>query len=120
MRSLGARLVDAVAAQDPSALAACFAEDAQLRALIPGGLRERQGPADSAALISSWFADSTEMSLVASSVDDVEDRLHIWYRFAGTEEGEPYLVEQHLFCVVTDDRIARAHLLCSGFRPRAA
>ena len=120
MKGLGTRFVEAIAAQDPSDLAACFADDAQLRALIPGGLRERAGAAESASLISMWFADSTEMNLVAWSVEDVEDRLHIWYRFAGVEEGEPYLVEQQLFCAVADGKIARADLLCSGFRPRVA
>jgi hypothetical protein len=77
----------------------------QVRALIPGGLRERAGAAESASLIATWFADSTQMNLVEWSVEDVEDRLHIWYRFAGVEEGQPYLVEQHLFCVVTADKI---------------
>jgi ketosteroid isomerase-like protein len=117
---LGTRLVKAIAAQDSPVLAACFTDDVQLRALIPGGLRERAGAAESASLIATWFADSTELNLVEWSVDDVEDRLHIWYRFAGIEEGQPYLVEQHLFCVVTDGKVARADLLCSGFRPRDA
>jgi hypothetical protein len=98
-------------------LAACFMDDVQLPALIPGGLRERAGAAESASLIATWFGDSTELNLVEWSVDDVEDRLHVWYRFAGIEDGQPYLVEQHLFCVGTDDKIARADLLCSGFRP---
>jgi ketosteroid isomerase-like protein len=120
MKTLGKRLVDAIATRDSAALAACFTDDAQLRALIPSGLRERAGAAAAASLISAWFADSTEMHLAGWSAEDVEDRLHVWYRFAGIEEGQPYLAEQHLFCIVTDERIARADLLCSGFRPRGA
>jgi hypothetical protein len=81
--SLGSELVNAVAAQDESALQACFAADVQFRALIPQGLRERS------------------------------------YWFEGVEEGEPYVVEQHLNCVLADGVIERANLLCSGFRPRA-
>ena len=117
--SLGHRLIDAIAAQDPDAIAACFAPDAQLRGLIPPGLRERSGSVEAASLIAGWFEDSTELSLVAATTDEVEDRLHVSYRFRGVEEGEPYLVEQHLFCLVDADRIARADLLCSGFRPRS-
>ena len=116
--SLGTTFVQAIANQDASALKACFADDVQLRALIPGGLRERVGAFDSAALIASWFADSTELNVAEWSAQDVGDRFHIWYRVVGVEEGHPYVVEQHLFCVLTDGRISRAHLLCSGFRPR--
>ena len=63
MDSIGKRVVEAIAAMDLSKLADCFTDDAAMSALIPGGLRERSGPTDSAALISSWFADSTELKL---------------------------------------------------------
>lgn len=115
--SLGNRLIDAIAAQDATAIAACFAPDAEFRGLIPPGLRERSGAIETASLIAGWFSDSTELSLVAATTDEVEDRLHISYRFRGVEEGEPYLVEQHLYCSVDADRITHANLLCSGFRP---
>lgn len=115
--SLGDRLIDAIAAQDRTALAACFAPDAEFRGLTPRGLRERSGAVETASLIAAWFADSTELGLVAATTGEVEDRLHISYRFQGVEEGEPYLVEQHLFCSVDADRITHADLLCSGFRP---
>ena len=117
--SVGTRLVEAIAARDRSAIAGCFAPDAQLRALVPPGLRERSGADEAAALISGWFADSTELRLVESGSEDVGDRLHVGYRFEGVEEGEPYVVEQHLYCTLADGRIAAASLLCSGFRPRA-
>jgi ketosteroid isomerase-like protein len=118
--SLGSKLVQAVAAQDPSAVTACFADDVEFRALIPRGLRQRRGAPETALLISGWFADSTDLDLVDSRVDEVGDRLHIAYRFEGAEEGEPYLVEQHLYATVRNGRIHRADLLCSGFRPRLA
>jgi hypothetical protein len=35
------------------------------------------------------------------------------------EEGEPYVVQQELFCTLDDGKIAAADLLCSGFLPRA-
>ena len=116
--TVGERLVDAIAHQDASAIAACFTADAELRALIPPGLRERQGAKEAAALIALWFGDSTELDLVESRSDDVGDRFHVGYRFEGVEEGKPYVVEQHLYCTLDDGKIARADLLCSGFRPR--
>ena len=115
---VGERLVAAIRAQDEAGIAACFATDAQFRALLPSGLRERTGATDAAALIARWFGDSTEIDLVDSRSQIVGDRVLISYRFIGVEEGKPYVVEQHLSCIVEDERIKRADLLCSGFRPR--
>jgi len=117
---LGTRLVRAVAAQDETALRECFAPEAAFRALIPPGLRERIGAVEVASLIAQWFGDSTELHLLDSHSDEVGDRLHISYRLAGVEEGEPYVVEQHLYCTIGDGKIVRADLLCSGFRPLTA
>jgi len=112
---LGTRFVNAVAAQDEAALRECFFPDAEFRALIPPGLGERKGAVEAAALIAQWFGDSTELDLLDSSADEGGDRLHVSYRFAGVEEGEEYVVEHHLFCAVSEGKIA--DLLCSGFRP---
>jgi ketosteroid isomerase-like protein len=117
---LATRLVEAVATQDEVALAACFASDVKFRALIPPGLRERTGAGEAASLISQWFGDSTELHLLDSRSDEVGDRLHVSYRFAGVEEGKAYVVEQHLYCTIGDGKITRADLLCSGFRPHTA
>lgn len=118
--SLGSELVQAIAAQDESALQACFAGEVQFRALTPPGLRERTGAAEAASLILAWFADSTELDLVDTHTDEVGDRLHISYRFEGVEEGDPFVVEQHLYCSLGDGVIEQADLLCSGFLPRRA
>lgn len=116
--SLALRLVAGIAARDEDAIAACFAADVTFRALIPPGLRERTGAAPTASLIASWFRDSTELDLVDQRADEVGDRTHISYRIVGVEEDKPYIVEQHLSCIVSNDKIQRADLLCSGFRPR--
>lgn len=117
-RPVGERLVAGIAAQDQAAIASCFTVDAEFRALTPPGLRERRGASDAGSLIAAWFADSTVLDLLDTEMQHVGDRLHVSYRFAGVEEGEPYVVEQHLMCTVRDDVIERADLLCSGFRPR--
>ena len=110
-------MIDAVAAQDQAALAECFASTAEFRALTPSGVRERSGADETSALISQWFADSTELQLAGSENAEVGDRLHISYRFAGVEDGEAYIVEQHLFCTTSNGKIVQADLLCSGFCP---
>ena len=113
---LSERLVAGIAAADETAIAACFTEDVQFRALIPPGLRERSGASEAGSLIAAWFKDSTVLELVDVEASDVADRLRVSYLFTGVEEGAPYIVEQHLFCSVRDGRIERADLLCSGFR----
>ena len=116
--SIFERLVAGIASQDEAAIAACFTEEAHFRALTPPGLRERTGASETAALIAAWFGDSTELDLLDMRADVVGDRSHISFRLAGVEEGESYIVEQHLYCKVKDGKIERADLLCSGFRPR--
>jgi ketosteroid isomerase-like protein len=110
------RFIAGIAAQDQAAIAACFVDDAEFRALVPPGLRERSGAAEAGQLIAAWFGDSTSLDLADMQTAEVGDRLRISYRFTGVENGEPYVVEHHLFCTVRDDRIERADLLCSGFR----
>jgi ketosteroid isomerase-like protein len=115
---LGRQFVAAIAAQDHEALTACFADDAILRALIPPGLREREGAHEAAELVHSWFADSQPLELIDSSVEELSDRLHVRYRFHGTEDGDDFIVEQHLYGTVDGGKLARADIVCSGFRPR--
>ena len=115
---LAERLVAGIAAQDEAAISACFAPDAEFRALTPRGVRERSGAAEAGALIARWFGDSTVLDLEDTRTGEVADRLYIAYRFTGVEEGEPYVVEQQLYCDVHGGVIERADLLCSGFLPR--
>jgi Domain of unknown function (DUF4440) len=115
-RAVGERFVRAVAAQDARAIEGCFAPGATLRALIPPGLREREGAAEAAALVSGWFADRTELVLDDFTVEVVGDRLHVAYRLHGVEDGEPFVVQQQLYCALGDGVVEHAQLLCSGFR----
>lgn len=117
--TIGTNLVEAIAARDERAIAACFAPDTAFRALIPPGLRERHGASEAAALLRSWFEDSAAFTLDSAETSTLGDRLHVRYRFHGVEDGETYVVEQHLFCSVGERGIERADLLCSGFRPPA-
>jgi len=116
--TVGARLVQAIAAQDEAAIAECFCHDASFRALTPSGLKERAGADEAAALVAAWFGDSTVLDLVDTRTDEVGGRLQLTYRFEGVEEGQPYVVQQELFCTLDHGRIAAADLLCSGFLPR--
>jgi hypothetical protein len=116
--AVGTRLVDAIVARDEAELASCFAPAVELRALVPPGLRERSGASEAAALFTRWYGKVTELRLVESQVEELSDRLHIAYRLDVVEDGQPYVVEQQLYCTVADGVIERVDLICSGFRPR--
>jgi hypothetical protein len=87
--TVGARLGQAIAAQDEAAIAECFCRDATFRALTPSGVKERGGADETAALIAAWFGDSTVIDLVDTRTDEVGGRLQVTYRFEGVEEGQP-------------------------------
>jgi SnoaL-like domain len=108
--------VAAVVAQDRDAIAAVFDEAAQVRAVVPRGFREADGPTAAAALIYGWFG-AAELTELAREVETIGDRVHLRYRFHAVEDGRTSVVEQHGFADVADGRIVKLQLLCSGFRP---
>ena len=56
LNEVGWKFVQAIASRDFPAIAACFADDVQFRALVPRGLREARGPADA----TRFFQDETK------------------------------------------------------------
>jgi limonene-1,2-epoxide hydrolase len=108
--------VAAVVAQDRDAIAAVFGDAAEVRALVPRGFREADGPDAAATLIYGWFGDA-ELTELTREVEAIGDRIHLRYRFRAVEDGRTSVVEQHGFADVADGRIVKLQLLCSGFRP---
>ena len=115
----GQALVAALARQSWDALAACFGDVVQFRALIPKGLRSADDRGGAVGYLRKWFGDADRLILLDSDVRPVQDRLHISYRFRAHED-QWYLVEQHAYCVMEEGLIKQLDLLCSGFRPEAA
>ena len=116
---LGRRFVDAIVAHDWDAVAACFAPDARLIAVVPKEkpFREKAGREDAAALIRAWFGDADVTELVSSEIEPIADRIRIAYRIHEHEPDGWYLVEQVAYATVSDDGFADMNLACSGFRP---
>ncbi len=117
--SLGREIVAAVEHRDWGRLAACLSEDVIFRAVVPNEtkpFREHVGPDAASAQIARWFDDGDIHQLVGFKVEMVADRLHVSYRVRNREDGEWYLVEQHLFATLSGDRISAVDLVCSGFR----
>lgn len=116
----GRRFVDALTSHDWEGLAACFAEGARFRAVVPNSehpFRDGTGGADAAAQLRRWFGDADVTELVASTVEMVGDRLHVAYRIREHESDGWFLVEQQAFITPSPAGIAYLNLVCSGFRP---
>ena len=58
-----ARFLDALERRDYDGLAACFTDDATLRAIVPPGLREADGPEAIAAQFRKWTVDYADYRL---------------------------------------------------------
>jgi SnoaL-like domain len=117
---IGERFCKALASRDFAALGALFAEDGQLRGLVPTALREVTGPEEIAKRFELWFGDEEDLQLVEHEIEPLADRVRIRYRFTCVNPDEgPQIVEQQGYAELAGDKIAVLSLVCSGFRPRA-
>ncbi|MGW5742936.1 nuclear transport factor 2 family protein [Amycolatopsis sp. NPDC003861] len=113
--------LDGLAAQDFTRLAAAFAGDAQLSALVPRGLREAHGADGIRATFTRWFGDTLAFELLSSGASEIGPRLHLHWRarLRAARLGDGwFVVEQQAFADTgADGRITRMSLLCSGYCP---
>jgi hypothetical protein len=113
---VGRNLVAALAQQDWPLLESYLQPDISFRALTPPGLREAKDAKGAAAYFRQWFGDAKPLELQSVEAGVLRDRLHLVYRFRARED-RWYVVEQQLYCVLTQGKISHLDLLCSGFRP---
>lgn len=113
----GARLIDAIAAQDFAAIEACFAPAARFRAMVPSAVREEEGPAAIGARLRLWWEGLDHVELVQSEVEPVADRIRLRYRLRGHDADGWVTVEQTGYLQAEEGAISVLNLVCSGFRP---
>lgn len=110
--------VVALADRDVERLEACFHPQVRMRALVPSGLQELQGPAAVVAKLNSWFAEAESIQVLEKNVHPVADRLHVHYRFREHySDGMTEIIEQDAYFELRDGSINVMDLLCSGHRP---
>lgn len=117
MRTVIERFVEAVARADAAGIAATLDPDAELRALVPGNEVEAEGGDAVAARFVAWFGGYDARELLSHGRDRVGTRTRVTYRLRVTRNSASWLVEQHAFCTIEDERITRIDLVCSGFHP---
>ncbi|HLI97012.1 MAG TPA: nuclear transport factor 2 family protein [Candidatus Baltobacteraceae bacterium] len=109
------QFVTALERRDFETLQQALSDTVRFRALIPPGLREFEGAADSRAVIERWFGDADVFEMECSSIGSVGGRVQAHYRIRLRERGEWSACEQQLFADVELGKIVAIDLLCSGF-----
>ena len=117
-RYIGEVFISKMAEKKFEELEPWFAEKFLFRGLTPGSLVTSNDPAETTGIIKKWFyVDDTEQyRVIDSGVDVLVDCLYIHYRIFETYKGDPYHVEQQLYCEVMAGKIQKLSLVCSGFR----
>ena len=116
--SVVSELLGGIAARDRDRIAACFAPDAQLRALTPHQLRERTGPDAIAERYACWLDPLERFEVTSSDVERIADRVRLRYRFRGRDPAKGWQENEHsAYAAVLEGRIVALNLSCAGFRP---
>ncbi len=107
--------VNALAAGDFARLETCLSPRVRFRALVPSGLREREGAKETAALFRSWFEGVGRFEILAAELEPIAHRAHVRYRLREFyPDGDTEVIEQDAFCELEEDRISAMDLVCSG------
>jgi len=119
--ALAGAFLESLAAQDFAGLGGALTAGAQLRALLPRGLREWTGAEVIAGVFTHWFGGTEDFGLVEATVGEVGGRLHLHWRLRLRAErlgSGWFTVEQQAYADTDESgRIARLDLLCTGYRP---
>jgi TusA-related sulfurtransferase len=113
---LGEDWIKAIQAKDFDRVAQFCTPRATIRMLLPGGLVSYSNASDVVNKYREWFGDYSEVRVEASRVSRVERRLGIFYRLLLRDHGDAERIEQQLYCILKDGRVAQLHLVCSGFQ----
>lgn len=116
--SVVSELLRGIAARDRDRIAACFAPEAQLRALTPHELRERTGPDAIAERYARWLEPLERFEVTSSDVEPIADRVRLRYRFRGRDPAKGWQENEHTaYAAVLEGQIVALNLSCAGFRP---
>lgn len=121
--SVGGVFLEALASRDYQLMATTLAPSVRFRAMLPPGPMDREGPAATADVFSSWFGPAEDFEVVDATVGEVGGRLHLSWRLrvrpAPFAIGAGWhVIEQHAYAD-THNTIETLDLLCSGFHPEA-
>lgn len=117
--SVGGVFLEALADRDYERLATTLGSGVRLRAMLPPGPMDWDGPETVSGVFSSWFGDAEDFEVVDAAVGEVGGRLHLSWRLRvrpapfGIGDGW-HVIEQQAYADASDT-IESLDLLCSGF-----
>jgi hypothetical protein len=115
---VGTRFLEALSNRDYEALGACFAADGTLRGIVPPGLREADGRDAIVDRFRLWTDDIDDYEIADSEAAPFADLLRLRWAVQGVDpELGVFAYEQMAYAEISDDRIAKMRLACSGYRP---
>ncbi|MFN8111990.1 MAG: hypothetical protein U0R51_02195 [Solirubrobacterales bacterium] len=116
--SAGRRFAEALGRKDFERIAGLLDPAIDFRGLTPRRNWEAANPEEVDAILRQWFEPSDEIEeIVEIEEGGVSDRGRVAYRFRGTGEDGPFIVEQQAYFTERDGRIDWIRIVCSGFRP---
>jgi hypothetical protein len=122
--SVGGVFLEAFAARDYQQMAATLSPEVRLRAMLPPGPMDWEGPVTVAEVFGSWFGSAADFELIDAAVGEVGGRLHLSWRVRvrpapfGIGDGW-HVIEQQAYADA-GEAITSLDLLCSGFRAEPA
>jgi hypothetical protein len=122
--SIGGVFLEAFANRDYQLMAATLSPEVRLRAMLPPGPMDWEGPATVAEVFGSWFGSAADFELIDAAVGEVGGRLHLSWRVRvrpapfGIGDGW-HVIEQQAYADA-GETITSLDLLCSGFRAESA
>jgi hypothetical protein len=120
LRQMGEDWIRAIADKAPERLGRFCQPEVVSHLLVPGQYMKFDNVTDLVEEVRGWFGDCSDFQVEHSRVERVGERLGISYRFLLQRPGGWYTIEQQSYCTMQDGRVARFHLLCSGFQPVAS
>lgn len=118
--AVGEEFLDALKRRDYAALAVCFTDDATLRAIVPPGVREDEGPESIVQRFRLWTEEIEDYQVSDCEAIGFADVLRLRWSVRGNDPGAdfaPSTFEQSAYADLRDGRIAAMRLACSGDRP---
>jgi TusA-related sulfurtransferase len=120
MRQMGEDWIRAIADKAPERLERFCQPEVVSHLLVPRRYMKYDNVTDLVEEVRGWFGNCSDFQVEHSRVEQVGERLGIFYRFLLKKQGAWYTIEQQSYSTMRDGRIAQFHLLCSGFQPMAS
>ena len=118
--SIAGRLLDAIVTRDFDSISVILASDVRMRALLPRSIVQTNTAEAAVETFREWFGAHKSCTVIATEQHTVGGREFLSYNLRVQPDWAPdqfHIVEQSGYCRVTDGRVTRLDLVCTGYFP---